>query len=214
MASLISDPPYGLVRQSYAPRFQSHGRVNADGWGVGFYPPELPTPVRWRSPRPIWGEASLASLAPVLTSTAIVAAVRSATVGMPIDETATAPFSCGDWLFSHNGRVDRNVLPATAAAAAESVCDAAVLAAYAADRGFERLGETVTDVGGRDPNARLNLLACDGERIFATTWGDSLSVLRADDGVAVASEPYDDDPRWSVVPPRSLVTVTALETDT
>ena len=34
-------------------------------------------------------------------------------------------------------------------------------------------------------------------------------MLRADDGVVVASEPYDDDPRWADVPEYHLVEVTA-----
>ena len=34
-------------------------------------------------------------------------------------------------------------------------------------------------------------------------------MLAADDGVVVASEPYDDDPRWSDVPEHHLVEVTA-----
>jgi glutamine amidotransferase len=34
-------------------------------------------------------------------------------------------------------------------------------------------------------------------------------VLRTDDGVVVASEPYDDDPRWADVPSRHLVEVAA-----
>ena len=34
-------------------------------------------------------------------------------------------------------------------------------------------------------------------------------MLRTDDGVVVASEPYDDDPRWTDVPDHHLVDVTA-----
>ena len=33
VASLVLDPPHGLLVQSYAPRRQQHGRINADGWG-------------------------------------------------------------------------------------------------------------------------------------------------------------------------------------
>ena len=69
-----------------------------------------------------------------------------------------------------------------------------------------------------DPGARLSLLLTDGDRILATTWGDPLSYLVEPDGVVVASEPYDDDPRWVDVPDRHLleatrdgVAVTALE---
>ena len=84
--------------------------------------------------------------------------------------------------------------------AAESVCDSALLAAHLFDFGPERVGEFVADLGKRDPGARLNLLLTDGERLLATRWSDTLSVLRTRDGVVVASEPYDDDPRWADVP--------------
>ena len=79
----------------------------------------------------------------------VLAAVRSATPGMPPDETAAAPFQHGRWLLSHNGVVDRAVLGPHPAA--ESVCDSAQLAAHLFDFGPERAGEFVTDVGKRDP---------------------------------------------------------------
>ena len=62
-------------------------------------------------------------------------------------------------------------------------------------------------MGTADPNARLNILAANGSRLLATTWGDTLSVLRVPDGVVLASEPYDDDPAWQEVPDRHLVEV-------
>jgi gamma-glutamyl hercynylcysteine S-oxide hydrolase len=195
--------------QSYAPRRQSHGRVNADGWGVGFFAPASPEPARWRSNRPFWADASFASVAPVIGSSCVVAAVRSATAGMPVDETAVAPFQRGRWLLSHNGVADRSVLGPHPAA--ESACDSALLAAHLFDFGPERAGEFVTDLGKRDPGGRLNLLLTDGERILATRWGETLSVLRTDDGVVVASEPCDDDPRWTDVPDHHLVRIEAGE---
>ena len=66
---------------------------------------------------------------------------------------------------------------------------------------------TVAQVAADDPNARLNILAANGSRLVATTCGDTLSVLRREDGVVLASEPYDDDPRWQEVPDRHLVEV-------
>jgi glutamine amidotransferase len=57
----------------------------------------------------------------------------------------------------------------------------------------------------------LNILATNGSRILATTWGDTLSVLRRPDGVVVASEPYDDHPDWSDVPDRHLVEVSGAD---
>ncbi len=207
VSSLVLEPANGLVVQSYSPRRQQHGLLNADGWGVGFYSPDLPDggPARWRSCAPLWGDASFASVAPALTSGCVVAAVRSATVGMPIEASATAPFTDGRWLLSHNGIVERSVLPP--APGAESVVDSAVLAAHIFDRGPERLGAVVSEVGAADPNARLNILATNGSRLLATTWGDTLSVLRRADGVVVASEPYDDHPDWQDIPDRHLVEV-------
>ena len=206
VASLVLERPHGLLQQSWAPRRQNRGRLNADGWGVGFYADGRPEPVRWRSARPLWGETSFASVAPVLTSGAVLAAVRSATAGMPTDESAAAPFTDGRWLLSHNGRVDRTVLPTRRDA--ESVCDSAVLAAHVFAEGAERVAETVRAVAALDPGAFLTLLLTDGRRVTGVTWGDSLSYLVEPDGVVVASEPWDDDPRWVDVPDRHLLSVT------
>ncbi len=224
VASLVLDPPFGLLRQSYAPRRQMRGLMNADGWGVGFYPAETPgrphtaglgdlpadpvaraEPARWRSARPLWGDASFASVAPALRSTCILAAVRSATVGMPIEESAAAPFALRRWLLSHNGRVDRDVLKADRIA--ESACDSAWLAAEVFAVGPDRLGEVIVDIAHRDPAAVLNVLVTDGRRILATTWGDTLSYRIESTGVVVASEPIDDEPGWVDVPDRRLVTL-------
>src|SRR5271170_8484756 len=153
VSSLVLDPPHGLRVQSYAPRRQKHGLLNADGWGVGFF--DGATPRRWRSVAPLWGDASFESVAPALRSHCVVAAVRSATVGMPIEASATAPFTDGHWLLSHNGVVDRAVLPP--AASAESVCDSAMLAATIFSRGLDALGETIAQIGALDPGARLNV---------------------------------------------------------
>ncbi len=206
VASLMLDPPYGLLVQSYAPRRQAYGLVNADGWGVGFYPPGRAEPSRWRSARPLWTDASFSSVAPALSSSCVLAAVRSASPGMPVEESATAPFTDGRWLLSHNGRVDRSVLPVDRAA--ESMCDAALLAAHVFTAGPDALAQTVLEVSRRDPGARVNLLLTDGSRILATTCGDTLSYLVSAAGVVVASEPYDDDPRWVDVPDRHLLEVT------
>ncbi|MGZ4530109.1 MAG: ergothioneine biosynthesis protein EgtC [Mycobacterium sp.] len=209
VSSLMLDPPYGLRVQSYAPRRQKYGLLNADGWGVGFFDRsnEGDTPRRWRSQAPLWGDASFDSVAPALRSHCVVASVRSATVGMPIDVSATAPFTDGQWLLSHNGVVDRAVLPAPSQA--ESVCDSALLAAAIFERGLDALGETIAEIAAADPNARLNILAADGSRLLATAWGDTLSILRRADGVVLASEPYDNDSDWEDVPDRHLVEVTA-----
>jgi gamma-glutamyl hercynylcysteine S-oxide hydrolase len=205
VASLVLDPPYGLLVQSYSPRRQKHGLMNADGWGIGFFD-EDGEPRRWRSAAPLWGDASFASVAPALRSGCLVAAVRSASVGMPIEASASAPFTDGRWLLSHNGLVDRAVLPASAVA--ESTNDSALLAALIFERGLDVLGDTIVEVATTDPNARLNILAGNGSELRATTWGDTLFMRTDADGVVLASEPFDDDEDWQEIPDRHLVTVT------
>src|ERR1700759_3282009 len=118
VAALVLQPGHGLLRQSYQPRRQSHGLMNADGWGVGLLVPGRADPGRWRSARPLWSDASFSSVGP--------APGRSATAGIPKEESAAAPFTDGRRLLSHNGRVDRSVLPSYDEA--ESVCDSALLA--------------------------------------------------------------------------------------
>jgi len=205
LSALVLEPPHGLRTQSYAPRRQTHGLLNADGWGVGFYADGREQPVRWRSTRPLWGDASFASVGEVISSRCVIAAVRSATAGMPLEETATAPFQDGRWLLSHNGVIDRSVLGPHRAS--ESMCDSALLAAHLFEFGPEHVGQFVADLGKRDPDARLNLLLTDGRRVLATRWGDTLSILRMSDGVVIASEPCDDDSSWTDVPDHHLVDV-------
>ncbi len=207
LTTLISDPEHGLLRQSYAPRLQKYGTVNADGFGVGWY--DGSRPVRYRRTVPIWADANMPGLAAAARSTCLIAAVRSATVGMPIEETATAPFADGPWLLSHNGRVRREAVRPLAADA-ESGCDSAWLAAAA----FTRLrdGLPLADVlpavvraaAEGDPEARLNLLVTGGSHLAAVAWGDTL-FTHLEEGVLVASEPLDDRPGWRAVPDRSLL---------
>jgi gamma-glutamyl hercynylcysteine S-oxide hydrolase len=207
LSELLLEPEHGLLVQSYAPRRQRHGTMNADGWGVGFFSDGRTEAARWRSNRPLWTDASFASVAPAISATCVLAAVRSATAGMPADETAAAPFQSGQWLLSHNGVADRTVLGPHPLA--ESACDSAQLAAHLFEFGPDSAGEFVAQFGKSDPDARLNLLLTDGIRVIATRWGDTLSVLQTGDGVVVASEPYDDDPRWADIPDRHLVEVAA-----
>ncbi|MEO3814781.1 ergothioneine biosynthesis protein EgtC [Sphaerisporangium sp. B11E5] len=213
LASLIGEPEHGLLTQSYAPRMQRHGRVNADGFGMGWYDQARAAPVRYRRAVPMWADANLAALAEVARSGCLLAAVRSATVGMPIEETATAPFTDGRHLLSLNGRAAPDAVRALAADA-ESPCDAAWLAAgvftllRAGTPLPAALAETVARTAAKDPAARLNLLACDGATVAATTWGDTLYLREDPGGVLLASEPLDDHPAWRPVPDRHLVLAT------
>ncbi len=210
LAALLYDPPHSLLRQSYAPRRQRHGIVNADGYGVGWYQPDVrPEPARYRRAGPMWADRSLASLAEVVSSGAFVAAVRSASPPAPIEETGTAPFTDGRWLFSLNGRVLgdlvalRRQVSARREAGIAGASDTEVVFALLLDRldAGEAPAPALEGLVATVPG-RLNLLLTDGATIWATASGDSLwwrAPGGAHPGVVVASEPLDDDPGWVAV---------------
>ncbi|NML50747.1 ergothioneine biosynthesis protein EgtC [Streptomyces sp. R302] len=221
LGELIVRPPHALLRQAWAPRTQSSGVVNADGFGVGWYADGDPVPARYRRTGPIWGDLSFADLARVVRSGAFLGAVRGATLPGADGEAAAAPLASGPWLFSHNGAVPgwpgtltplASTLPAAALLDLEARTDAALLWALVLHRlragqsPGDALAATVTAAAEAAPDARLNLLLTDGEQIAATAWGNSLWYLTGPGRVVVASEPYDDDPLWQEVPEHTLVT--------
>ncbi len=225
---LLTDPPFSLVRQAWAPRRQVHGIMNVDGFGLGWYVDDDPQPARHRGVGPVWGDETFADLARTVRTTALLAAVRSATEGMAHGRAAAAPFRAGRWLFSHNGALAGwpdsggelvKELAAERLLRMEAPTDSAVLWELTLDRLEQRmpLGEALADVVRRAAKAcggRINLLATDGSTIAATTWGASLSWREQGGGVLVASEPHDDLPGWHDVPDGYLLTATATPAST
>ncbi|MGI5404393.1 ergothioneine biosynthesis protein EgtC [Streptomyces sp. CA-135486] len=227
LGQLLVEPAHGLFRQSWAPRRQRYGTVNADGFGVGWYADGDPVPARYRRPGPIWADLSFADLARVVRSGAVLAAVRDATEAGADGEAAAAPFASGPWLFSHNGAVRgwpgtlaplALTLPAAELLSLEARCDSALVWALVlhrlrdGDELGQALADTVLEVAEAAPDSRLNLLLTDGETIAATAWGDTLWYL-AEPGrrTVVASEPYDDDPHWREVPDHTLLAATRTD---
>ncbi|MFF4054157.1 ergothioneine biosynthesis protein EgtC, partial [Streptomyces chartreusis] len=221
LGRLLVEPPHSLYRQSWAPRRQRHGTVNADGFGIGWYADGDPAPARYRRAGPIWADLSFADLARFVRSGALLAAVRDATVAGADGEAAAAPFAAGPWLFSHNGAVKGwpgsmaplvPGVPPVDLLSMEARNDSAFVWALVlarlrgGDEAGQALADTVVEVAEAAPGSRLNLLLTDGESIAATAWGDTLWYLtRPGGGTVVASEPYDDDPHWREVPDRTLL---------
>ncbi|MGW1747159.1 ergothioneine biosynthesis protein EgtC [Streptomyces sp. NPDC002092] len=221
LGRVLVEPAHGLYRQSWAPRRQQYGTVNADGFGVGWYAEGDPVPARYRRAGPIWADLSFADLARVVRSGAVLAAVRDATLSGADAEAAAAPYAAGPWLFSHNGAVKGwpgslaplvASLPAVDVLSMEARNDSALVWALVlarlrtGDDEGQALADTVVEVAEAAPGSRLNLLLSNGETITATTWGDTLWYLsRPGRSVVVASEPYDDDPHWQEVPDRTLL---------
>ena len=222
LRSVIIEPPHGLYTQSWAPRRQRHGTVNADGFGVGWYSGGDPVPARYRQTGPIWGDESFADVARVTRAGAILAVVRDATAGTDPGLAAVTPFAAGSWLFSHNGVIDG--WPDSAAALAATLdpglllelparVDSALAWMLVLDRlrrglaPAAALTDTIEALDAAGVSGRFNFLLTDGAEIAATAAGDTLW-YRDGTGVVVASEPGDDAPGWVEVPDNTVVSAT------
>jgi glutamine amidotransferase len=150
----------------------------------------------------------------------VLAAVRSATAGMPIAEAACAPFSDGQWLFSLNGRIagwpDTAVelaarIPHRDLLGIQVITDATLLWELLRQRlvtgadPASALAGLVVDVLAAAPGSRLTTLLTDGRQLYATTVTHSMWSRCSAAGVLLASEPFDDDPAWQPIPDGQLV---------
>jgi len=226
LEALLLDRQHSLLRQAHRPRHQHPGAVNVDGFGAGWYAHDTRVePAVYRSTRPIWAEASFVSIAGVIETGALLAAVRDASPFSTFQETDVPPFSSDRYLFVHNGRVEgfrdgaaarlRRTLTERRESAITGSTDSEVLFAMVLDRidsGLslpDSLADTVNAVHAV-ADASLNLVLHDGHTIAATASGNSLFVLTDDQGpsVTIASEPLEKDARWQPVPQGSLVVAT------
>ncbi|HJP80392.1 MAG TPA: ergothioneine biosynthesis protein EgtC [Pseudonocardiaceae bacterium] len=228
LADLLLRPEHSLLRQSWAPcDMRQGGTINADGFGVAWYPPDG-SPVRYRRATPLWSDDSLPGLAGAVRAGAVLAAIRSATVGMPVTEIASQPFTEGQWLFSHNGVIPgwpdtvaelAAELPVTDLMTMAAPTDSALLWALVRHRlragtsMHKAVAEVVTTVGELVPGSRLNILLTDGETAVASAWWHSLSVLSTGERTVIASEPFDSDPAWTPVADRRLLVATRTGVD-
>jgi len=81
------------------------GVVNAEDFGVGWYVPEDEELAVYRSNGSLWSGRSFAGIAPRVRARTILAAVRSATPGLPVEKSGVPTFSTGPYMFIHNGAI-------------------------------------------------------------------------------------------------------------
>src|SRR5450631_3071226 len=177
LAGCLLHEPHSLLHQGWAPNdMRGGGTINADGFGIGWLAGGTGAGAvarRYRRATPIWSDTCLPDLAASITSGAILAAVRSATVGMPVTEAACAPFVEGSAMFSHNGVISgwpdsvaclANSLPPAVLITLDAPTDSAFLWALVREQlrkghsAATALAEVAADVLALAPGSRLNLL--------------------------------------------------------
>lgn len=231
---LLTAPEHSLVIQSWAPRELRFARLNADGFGFGWFNAEG-MPETYRNPTPIWSDPNLDTLARTLHSDLWLAMVRSATPGFGNHVSNTQPFCDGDLLFTHNGYIEsfretlraelqRELTPPIEAdirGDTDSEYVFALLRQLLADDDElaieTALGEVLGMLGDwtGQSSALLNLVLSDGERIYAARHainGDCPSLYYSVDDESfpegaqlVASEPLTDRSYWQPVPEHHIL---------
>jgi len=237
LSVLLYDPPWSLNEQAYQPRRQESGNVNVDGTAVAWWPPGESDPLRYATERPPWADPNLRGLAPRLRGTVQLAAVRSATPGLPFGADAAAPFVYGGLALAHNGRIDgfrgalgRRLLGRLpddlyAALGPLPLHDSVALLLLTAWKRRERpaaglggaLAAAVTEVAeacaAAGERATLTAVAAEHGRVAGVRAAVGLPspalFLHVGEAALVASEPLDDQPGWTEIGDRQLLDLSA-----
>jgi gamma-glutamyl hercynylcysteine S-oxide hydrolase len=236
LQDLLFLPPHSLARQASAPEELRYARLNADGFGFGWYG-EDDSAVVYRRADPIWQDPNLADLARNLFADLWLAAVRSATPGFGGDVVNAQPFANGDLLYSHNGMIDgfrpeirreiQNIIEPEVEAEILGTTDSeylfALIRQYLLDDPdlslegalIEAFSVIESWLGSR--RALLNVILTDGERLVASRHAindtsPSLYYTSDDDNfpegaVVIASEPLTERERWRSIPEGHILVV-------
>ena len=104
LEKLVIKPEHSLLQQAFAPRYQTHGTINADGFGVGWYGEDTDSPAVVRDIGPAWSDRNLREIARHVVSPLFFGHIRAST-GTAVQQTNCHPFRHGRWLFVHNGYI-------------------------------------------------------------------------------------------------------------
>jgi predicted glutamine amidotransferase len=100
---LLYKPQHSLIDQSLHSRLGVE-TTNGDGFGVGWYGIDVPTPTLFRGVGPAWSDANLREVSRSVSSPLFLAHIRAST-GTAVQQTNSHPFRYERWLWVHNGSV-------------------------------------------------------------------------------------------------------------
>jgi glutamine amidotransferase len=234
LQQFLLEPSNSLYQQSWAPRELDYARLNADGFGIGWYSPDR-KPTVYVNQMPIWSDINLPGLARSLTADLWVATVRSATAPFRGGPANTQPFYHDGIMFMHNGFVEdfdrslrgrvRLFLGTEIEAGIGGNTDSEYIFALlrqllASDDELSleeavRAGLALIDEWLDGRKALLNLLLTDGERLYATRHalkGECPTLYFTTDDESfdegaqlIASERLTEEAFWQPVPEHHLL---------
>jgi len=233
LKQFLVDPPHSLVHQSWAPKELHYAKLNADGFGFGWYGLDQ-APAIYTNPAPIWNDLNLDYLAKSIESDLWLANVRSATQGSPVNQSNTQPFHDAELIFLHNGYIRdfRTLFRSLFEAELEPEFSASIRGNTDSEYLFALLRQILADdtdlpldvalgalfeqldewIGDQD--ALLNIVVTEGQRLYASRHAinhdcPSLYYTTDDDAFPdaqiVASEPITHADFWQPVPEHHIL---------
>jgi len=221
------------MEQSWAPQEMKEARLNADGFGFGWFANNK-QPAIYTNPMPIWTDPNLDGLGQTLSADCWLAYVRSATRRTDVSHANTQPFCNNTLLFTHNGFIDQfgETLRHNIRHALETHCEKTIhgntdseymfallrqqlLSEISIEEGLKKLFHLL-ESWATDVKLLLNIVIAERDRIIATRHainGECPSLYYcADDsefagGTLVASEPLTASESWQAVPEHNLLVI-------
>ena len=229
LRQLLHEPEHSLEKQAWQPRELREARLNADGFGFGWY--NHMQPMRYRQPIPIWNDANLEDLSQSLHAKLYFATVRSATPGLGVDHYNTQPFRYQKYLFMHNGYIRdfahtarpqiRQMLDHEFEANIQGSTDSEYIFALilhymkslSISEAISSAFGTLADILGNE-SALLNIMITDGSLIYATRhainglcpslyYGKNIQGFP--NSQMLASEALNSDPGWQAIEDHQLM---------
>lgn len=229
---LIFEPEHGLEKQAWQPRELREARLNADGFGIGWY--NNKQAMRYRQPIPIWNDPNLEDLSHTLNTDLVLAMVRSATPGLGTHHYNTQPYRYNQWMFMHNGYIRnfshssrpqlRQILDHEFESNIQGSTDSEYIFALilhymremAVNEAVRATFNTLGEILG-DESALLNIMLTDGEYVYAARYavnGESPSMYYGQgvegyepNSQMLSSEPLTSAPQWEAVDDNQLVII-------
>jgi predicted glutamine amidotransferase len=232
LSHYVTEPEHSLITQSIR-ALESTASTNGDGFGLGWYDHHR-EPGLYREIRPAWSDENLKYLCRHIQSHLFFAHVRAAT-GTPVTRPNCHPFSCGTWLFMHNGfvggwpRLRRRIealIPDELYPARVGTTDSEALFLAIFGSGMahpvaatERLLAHVSKLVDKDKEPfRFTAALSNGRDLYAFRYSvndssNSLYYRASEQDLLVVSEPIDHDrARWTTVPDNSVLVARDGET--
>ena len=229
LRELLLGGDHSLYVQAWQPKELQYAKLNADGYGFGWYRADGRAAV-YRNPMPIWSDLNLNDLADSLYSERWLAMVRSATVGFATSTDNTQPFRHDRYLYLHNGYIKnfnqtlRQTITAELSdpiiASLRGLNDSeylfALLRQFIADHPRQELAVVIKYLIAwltehiKDGEALLNIIVGDGRFLYVlrdaiNNQAPSLYYLNDADGLWIASEKFDNERAWNIFPQKKLM---------